>query len=566
MNAHISRSYCALLFAIGISFFTIILVKLFWIQIINHSFYLTCAERQYFFTLTAYPPRAPIFDRTGTNYLALNKESLAAFIIPTEIEDRAALESFLKRHFPSAYERLHPSSSLQKKFLYVARRLTPEQKKLIEDAQLTDIHFLQEPSRFYPIPSAGAIVGITDIDNNGLFGIEKKCDAQLKGTPHTIRIEKDARSGHYIRVETLDAGISGKPVQLTIDATLQFLAHEAVAQTVAKFGAKQGAAIIMDPVTGEILAMVNVPSFDPNHLAKLDLAHTKVTALTDTFELGSVFKVFSALAALAEGVVTPDELIDCKNTKTTFIDGRKINTVLPHGIIPFKDVIAFSNNIGIAIVAKRVGDKIYSHYTQLGFGTSTGIELMGEAPGFVNPPHNWSKQSIISLSYGYEVTATLMQLACAFALIARDGVPVHPHILSPVTQPSAAALSGLRRDSYAEASSHRRATKPLYEAETIAIIKELLRRTSQYGTAKKAQVHGCTVMSKTGTANMLIDGVYVDTKNRYTCAGIVQKGDYQRVIVTFVQEAARGDLFAATVTAPLFEEIAERMLIHEKMI
>jgi cell division protein FtsI/penicillin-binding protein 2 len=223
MNAQISRPYCALLFVIGITFFTVILAKLFWIQIINHSFYLTCAERQYFFTLTEYPPRAPIFDRTGTNYLALNKESLAAFIIPTEIQDRYALEAFLKRNFPTAYERLQTQDL--KKFLYVARRVTPEQKMLIENAHLADIHFLQEPSRFYPVPSAGAIVGITDIDNNGLFGIEKKCDAQLKGKPHTIRIEKDARSGHYIRTETLDAGISGKPVQLTIDATLQFLAH-----------------------------------------------------------------------------------------------------------------------------------------------------------------------------------------------------------------------------------------------------------------------------------------------------------------------------------------------------
>jgi cell division protein FtsI (penicillin-binding protein 3) len=544
MNAQISRPYCALLFVIGITFFTVIVAKLFWIQIINHSFYLTCAERQYFFTLTEYPPRAPIFDRTGTNYLALNKESLAAFIIPTEIQDRPALEAFLKRHFPTVLERLKEQD--HKKFLYVARRLTLEQKMLIENAHLADIHFLQEPSRFYPVPSAGAIVGVTDIDNNGLFGIEKKCDAHLKGKPHTIRIEKDARSGHYIRTETLDAGISGKPVQLTIDATLQFLAHEAVAQTVQKFGAKQGAAIIMDPITGEILAMVNVPSFDPNHLTELDPAHTKATAITDTFELGSVLKVFSALAALAEGVVTPDELIDCKNTKTTYIEGRKINTVLPHGIIPFNDVIAFSNNIGIAIVARRVGDKLYAHYKNLGFGAPTGIELMGEAAGFVNPPHNWSKQSIISLSYGYEITATLMQLACAFALIARDGVPVHPHIIYPVTR--------------------KQPIEHVYDTETISVIKEILRRTSQYGTAKKAQVHGCTVMSKTGTANMLINGEYVDTKNRYTCAGIVQKGAYQRVIVTFVQEAARGDLFAATVTAPLFEEIAERMLIHEKMI
>lgn len=544
MNAHVSRSYCAALFGVGVIFFVIILCKLFWIQIINHAFYAQCGEKQYFFRITEYPPRASILDRSGTHYFALNKESLSAFLIPTEIKNKPALESFLKQYFPAACERLQRHD--QKKFLYIARHLTPEQVSQISQAQLEDIHILKEPSRFYPVPSAAAIIGITDIDNNGLFGMEKKYDAQLKGNPHTVRIEKDARSGHYLRCETLDAGSEGKPLQLTLDATLQFLVHEAVADTVSKFGAQEGAAIILNPENGEILAMVNIPNFNPQQKKSLNLEHTKAIPITNTYELGSVFKVFSALAALAEGVVTPEEEIDCKNSKTAYIEGRKINTVIPHGIIPFKDVIAFSNNIGIAIVARRLGDKLYSHYKKLGFGTPTGIELLGEAPGFVNPPTNWSKQSIISLSYGYEVTATLLQLANAFALIARNGVQVNPHILmqSSYTQPS----------------------EPLYDADTIAVIKEMLRRTTQIGTAKKANVHGCTVLSKTGTANMLIDGSYVQTKNRYTCAGIVQKGDYQRVIVTFVQEANRGDLFAATVTAPLFEEIAERMLIHEKQL
>lgn len=544
MNAQVSRSYCAALFATSIIFFVIILCKLFWIQIINHAFYLQCGEKQYFFTITEYPPRAPIFDRTGKQYLALNKESLAAFVIPTEIKNRPALESFLKTHFPTACQRLHQHG--EKKFLYVARHLTPEQMTQISQAHLEDIHILHEPSRFYPVPSAASIIGITDIDNNGLFGMEKKYNAHLKGTPHTVRIEKDARSGHYLRCETVDAGSEGKSVQLTIDGTLQFLVHEAVANTVFKFGAQEGAALLLNPQNGEILAMVNVPNFDPQQRESLNLEHTKVIPITNTYELGSVFKVFSALAALAEKVVTPEEEINCKNSKTAYIEGRKINTVIPHGIIPFKDVIAFSNNIGIAIVARRVGEKLYTHYKKLGFGTSTGIELLGEASGFVNPPNNWSKQSIISLSYGYEVTATLLQLAKAFALIARDGVPVNPHIVMQ--------------------SSYNQPSEPLYDADTITVIKEMLRRTTQMGTAKKAQVHGCTVFSKTGTANMLIDGAYVQTKNRYTCAGIVQKGDYQRIIVTFVQEADRGDLFAATVTAPLFEEIAERMLIHEKQL
>lgn len=543
--AHISKSYCAFLFILTVAAFSVFIATLFWLQIMQHDFYMSCAERQHFFTITEYPPRAPILDRTGKQYLALNTETIAAFIMPHELNDRLAVEQFFSDHFPHAYERLQQHSD--KKFIYVARRLTPEQQQLITDAQLADIHLLQEPSRFYPVPAASCIIGLTDIDNNGLFGIEKKYDSCLKGKPQIMQVEKDARSGYYIRREMIKEGCTGTPVRLTIDATLQFLVDEAVRNTVARFNAKKGAAIVMDPATGEILACVATPSFNPQTIATLDLEETKLIGITDLYEFGSVFKVFSALAALAEKVVTPDELIDCKSSLTTYIDGRKINTPIAHGIIPFVDVIAFSNNIGIAIVAKRVGPHLYDHYRRLGFGTKTDIELPGEATGFVNAPSNWSKQSIISLSYGYEVTATLLQLACAFAMIARDGIPVHPHITIPP----------------AEAQT---APEPLYNHETIQTIREILRRTTQYGTAKKAHVHGCTVMSKTGTANMLIDGTYVPTKNRYTCAGIVEKGSYQRIIVTFVQEADRGNLFASTVTAPLFEEIAERMLMHEKMI
>jgi cell division protein FtsI (penicillin-binding protein 3) len=200
------------------------------------------------------------------------------------------------------------------------------------------------------------------------------------------------------------------------------------------------------------------------------------------------------------------------------------------------------------MVAKRLDDRLYDHYERLGFGHKTALGLPGESSGFLNPPYNWSKQSVISLSYGYEVSATLLQLACAFALIARNGVPVQPCIIMGA-EPSSLT-----------------STAPLYRQESLNTIKDILQRTTNYGTAKRAAIRGYTVMSKTGTANMLVDGVYNPHKNRYTCAGIIEQGPYKRVIVTFVQEANKPNLFAATVAAPLFEAIAERMLIAERMI
>ena len=288
-----------------------------------------------------------------------------------------------------------------------------------------------------------------------------------------------------------------------------------------------------------------MPTFDPHHYQAVNPELTKNRVITDAYELGSVIKVFAALAALEEGVVTPTELIDCKNSKTAIIDGRKINTVTACGVIPFEDVIAKSNNIGTAIVAKRLGNRLYDYYERLGFGQKTGIELPGEHKGFINPPSAWSKQSIISLSYGYEITATLLQLARAMSIIANDGKDITPTIIM---------------------NNNTNPGEQLFKPESIQTIQQVLERTTLVGTAKKAAIKGYKVMSKTGTANLLVNGQYDATKNIYTCSGIVQKDSYKRVIVCMIKESPQPDLYASIVAAPLFEKIAQRMLIHDNII
>jgi cell division protein FtsI (penicillin-binding protein 3) len=343
-------------------------------------------------------------------------------------------------------------------------------------------------------------------------------------------------------------GKEGSPLHLTIDGTLQFLVYEELKTTMTQFSAKEGSVIVMNPATGEIVAMVTLPDFDPNNTKQIALENTKNRIITEEFELGSVIKPFATLAALEEGVVTTDELIDCQNTITAYIDGRRVNTTPTSvaGIIPFSQVIEKSNNIGIAKVVKRLNTKLYDHYIRIGFGKKTEIQFPGERAGFVNHPTHWSKQSLLSLSYGYEITATLLQLACAFCMIANDGYAIVPTLIFN-TPPQKSA-------------------QPLYSGTTIATIKQILENTVLQGTAKKAQVKGYKVMSKTGTANLLINGHYDPTRNIYTCAGIVQKGDYQRVIVTFIKECPQKNLYASYVTAPLFERVAEKTLIHDKIV
>lgn len=529
--------------------YSAITLNLYRIQIYDNNFFTNLGAQQYNVTVTKLLPRAPIFDRNNCP-LAINHDCISAFMVPNKIHDLEKLKDFLTHHFPQCLPTLEAKS--QKSFMYLHRKLSSEQIALIQEAGLPDIQLVHESSRFYPISCMSTIVGKTDIDNHGILGIELHYNDLLAGSPSSASLQKDARSGHfYFKKETTNPGKEGSPLYLSIDGTLQFLVQEEIKARVIEFGAEHGSAVIMDPKTGEILTMATWPSFDSNNPSLDSLDNTKNRVISDAYELGSVIKVFAALAALEKQVVTPDELINCRNSKTAIIDGRTINTWHEHSIIPFADVIALSNNIGIAIVAKRVGEDLYNYYTKLGFGMKTAIQLPGEHKGFVNHPSRWSKQSIISLSYGYEITATLLQLACAFCAIARNGYRVIPTIL--------------RADSSDTIQQNTSAPR-LFSEHHSMLMKQILERTTQQGTTRRAQIKGYRVMSKSGTANQLIDGVYDTTKHRYTCAGIVEKDDYQRVIIAFLKDARSNNLYASTVVAPLFEKIAQKMLIHDRII
>ncbi len=529
------------LFSIG---YIIIALHLFLIQIQKSSFLKMMGTNQYHTTVSQIPLRAPILDRNGT-YLALNKELISAAIRPNKLKEPTQIEFFLQEQFPAAYNRLKNAPA--KSFMYIKRALSEDELASIHAAGLSDIILLREKGRFYSAPSASPVIGRTDSDNIGIFGIELVCNDQLTGKPTMVQLEKDGRSHyHYFKKEMVQAGSIGAPVQLTIDSDLQFLVAEELSASMTQLCAKEGAALIVDPTSGELLAMVNIPFFDPNNTHELNFYETKNRIITDSYELGSVMKVFVALAALEEQVVSLNEKIDCKNSTTTCIEGRPISTVTPHGVLSFMDVVARSNNIGIAQIAKRLDTKLYDHLKKIGFGKKTGIPFPGESSGFINPPERWSKQSIISLSYGYEIQSTLLQLACAFSMIAQNGRFVTPQLFINYEPPPQVQL---------------------YSNETIEVVKAILLRTTEIGTGRFAAIPGYTIMCKTGTTNLLVDGKYQTDKNAFTCAGIVEKGEYKRVIVVFIKEVTSNKpLFAQQVASPLFQRIARTMLVHDRIV
>lgn len=561
------------IFCILLICYLLLVLKVYVIQIKQGPFYKKMATNQYALVVETTPPRALIYDRNDSP-IAFNTFRLSAFITPSKLLNSKNLKNFLQKNFPLAAQRLQ--KNFKAHFIFIKRYLTDEELNIINKAGLEDIYFLKEPNRFYSSDSMGQILGITNSDNKGLFGIEAIYNDTLGGKPSCYLLEREARSGHfYFQKETKTSGNEGKSIKLTIDSTLQFLAHDELKDFVESIGANEGAVLIIDPTNGDILVMAQYPNFNLNDRQNLDLEKTKNRVLTETYELGSVIKIFLALAALEEQSVTPEELINCENRKETYVDGIRIGTHDAHGTITFSQVIELSNNIGTSKVAKRLGHKLYNHYLKCGFGQKTGLNWFGEQKGFVNPPNLWSRQSVFSLSFGYEIRATLLQLARAFSLIANDGKLINPRIILKIGEED---IENIERKKLEEAKTTEKKEeikkeqketeeiKPLYSKKTIATMRDILTKTVEQGTAKKAKIDGYEIFGKTGTANLLINGRYAPHHNIFTFTGLIEKGSYKRIIVTFIKEAHNKRATAGTIAVPLFDRIARKMLIHEKII
>ena len=535
-----------IIFLIFAAAYSIILINLCYLQILHQNFFSTLGKQQYNVSITMNPPRAMIYD-CNNKPIAINTECLSAFILPRNLEQPEQLTLFLSHYFPDALQRWHAHKN--KYFVYIKRRLAPHEIALIEKQAIQDIHLLKEPCRFYPFQSMSTVLGTTSIDNNGLGGIELMFDAQLRGAPTTCTLQRDARSGHfYFNKKLQHYGHEGATVQLTIDSDLQFFAHEELKHSVDEWQAMEGGVVIIDPTSGALITSTCLPDFNPNEQLTNDIKTSKNRTFTESYEFGSIIKPFAAMAALQAGVVTPDELVDCENKTEAIINGFKLTTVHPNGIVPFTDVIVHSNNFGMVKIISRVGTPLYDYYQKLGFMHKTPINFPGQQTGFITPPAQWSRRSIVSLSFGYESRVTAIQLAQAFGLIANDGKPVTLHLIK-------GHLPNIN-------------TQPFFSNKTIEQMRAMLTKTVQEGTARRARIKGYTIMGKTGTAKLIEHGCYSKSKNLYSFAGIIEKGDYKRVIVVYIHSVnvPHHALHADHVAVPLFERIAEKMLIHDKII
>ena len=527
-------------------------LRLVHLQVFARAELMARAERQQRRTIAAPAKRGDILDRRG-RVLATSVDADTIYAVPSEITDHPAAVVRLCDALGDCSEReqqaLGDRLRRQKNFTYVRRQVSPDAARRVADLNLEGIGFLKESRRFYPKRELGAhLLGYVGLDNSGLGGIEFAYDRQIRGKDGKVQIHTDARRRAFSRFERpSDVPTAGATFELTIDEYLQHVAERELHAGVVENRAAGGSAIIMDPRTGEILAMANEPTFNPNAFRDFPEAHQRNRAVQDLYEPGSTFKVVTASAAIEEHVMPVDSLIDT-GPGTIRVGADTIDEYRGHnyGVLSFADVIVNSSNVGAVKIGFEVGAERLSQYVRrFGFGQPISPDFPGESPGIVWDTAKWTDRALASVSMGYQVGVTPLQMVAAVCSIANGGELVEPR-----------AVRAMYRD-------HRRYTvrpkvlRRTVSAETAALVTTIMESVVERGTAKLAQVPGFTVAGKTGTASKLIGGRYSTSENNVSFVGFLPSQNPVAALIVVIDAPHAASNSGGMVSAPVFRRIAE---------
>ncbi|MBW1660122.1 MAG: transpeptidase family protein [Deltaproteobacteria bacterium] len=543
--------------------FVVCIIRAFQLQILSGSDLRKMATRQHFGTIRLSPDRGIIFDRNG-NQLAVSTMTLSLYAHPTKVPKkkktartiakilRSPRQSYykLRRIF---YKKLRQKSS----FVWLARQQEPRKVEKIEKLKIRGLGSIPEPKRFYPCRSLAAqCIGYCNIDGIGLDGIELKYNKYLRGKPVRLLVARDAK-GNPIIMRKQEAFATSKVhhVYLTLDETIQHIVEEELARAVVKHRAKSGMAIVMNPNTGEVLAMANYPFFNPNRRPErgTSLNRRRNRTVTDLFEPGSMFKPFLVAAALESKKYKGTETIYCENGH--FKIGRyTIHDVHPHKYLKLSEVIKFSSNIGAAKIGTHLGKNIvYTTYRKFGFGQKTGIGLPGESPGVMQPLKSLPPISLATMSFGQGIAVTALQIVTAVSAIANGGTLMKPYIVKKIVDAQGMPLL---------VHQPVRVRKVISPQTAHLLTSFMVGVTSEGGTATRAAIEGFQVAGKTGTSQKpRTDGKrgYDPTKFIGSFVGFVPAED-PRITILVVIDEPKGIPYGGVVAAPAFKAMATRIL------
>jgi cell division protein FtsI (penicillin-binding protein 3) len=526
--------------------------RLVYLQVHKHADLEARAANQSARTMDISAKRGEILDRNG-RVLAYSVDSDSVYGVPSEIEDAGKAASVLCAALAdcTVKERQALLGRLQQKraFVYVRRRVTPIQARRVAELNLEGVGFIKEDRRFYPKKKlASQLLGFVGVDNKGLAGIEAAYDAQISGAVGKLLYQTDARGRAFSRLERPPT--AGATVELTIDEYLQHVAERELRDAVARNRASGGSVIIMNPGTGEILALANEPSFNPNAFSSAAVEQWRNRAVQDLYEPGSTFKVVTASAALEERVVHPDQIINVAGGKIRF-GARVINDTHDYGALTFTDVIAKSSNVGTIKVGLSLGaERLGAYARRFGFGRALSPDFPGETPGIVWNPTDLDTSALASMIIGYQVGVTPLQMVAAISSIANGGDLIQPRVVQALVRDG-------RRTEVEPKVLGRTISK-----DTAATLTGIMEQTVERGTATFAKVEGYAIAGKTGTAAKLVNGRYSHSDYFASFVGFLPSRNPVATIIVVIDSPHAHGYYGGPIAGPVFQRIAEATLRH----
>ncbi len=546
----------AIILSTAITFgFIAVVFRLVDIMLFNHEWFSAKARFQQVRKEMIPVKRGIIFDRRGRE-LAINLDTESIYCDPSEITSPDKVASALSERINQKPEIILAKLNTDRRFNWIERKVDIEYAKGIKDLKLKGIGFAPEVKRYYPKGSlASHVIGFVNVDNNGLEGVEQRYDRYLASRSEKAYVFRDAKGNVLSDGQgfSLSREIKGNNLVLTIDEGLQYILEKNLDAAYLHWKAASATAIMMDPYTGEILAMANRPTFDINDPSNAAPNQRRNRAITDCYEPGSTFKIIVGTAALEEGIVNPDTKFDC-SAGYIEVGGKRIKDDHRHGVLSFKEVIQKSSNVGTIKIGFSLGrERLYEYIKRFGFGEKTGIDVAGEVSGWVYSPSKWSGTSIGAISIGQEVAVTPLQVLRAYAAIANGGFLVRPYVVSEVKSPEGNTVYKINPEA-----------KRILSEKTANVFREILKTvTEEGGTALEAAVDGNQVAGKTGTAQLIDPKTKRYSREKFVSSfvGFVP-ADKPKIAMIIVIHEPKGQIYGGVVAAPVFRKIASESLSY----
>ncbi len=542
-------------------FFLLVAARLTKIQVMEADRYQVVAKKQYEQKIILPGIRGNIHDRNG-NILVSNTMFVSFAVDPKMVGESAEkiaerFSTVFERPKSFYRERLTPGEKSQRRFIWLERQVRPEKVRRIDTGSLEGIVVINESKRLYHYDELAApAIGFTDLDNKGISGVELQLDEELRGRDGYVVMQRDGlgrarSSADYPRVDPAN----GNQIVLTLDLAYQSIAEDELRRGIEANKADAGLVVMLNPKTGEILAIASYPIINPNDVSRIDMSLAKNRAVSDVFEPGSIFKIVTASAAYEYGLVSPEQKFNAEGGtyKVTLPRGviRLIKDTHEHDWLTFQEAVEVSSNIVMAKISMGIGaERMYRQARDFGFGIPTGIDLPGEVRGRLKKPHEWSGTTLQTLSYGYEVAVTPLQIAASYAAIANKGVLMRPFFVKEVRNQTGEIL----REQLPQM------IRRVVNEKTAAFLSEAFEGVVERGTAKEVKLSSVRIAGKTGTSRKVIDGQYVSGSYTSSFVGYFPAEDPQIVCLVMMDNPRARGYYGGSTSGPIFRNIAKRIV------